>query len=170
MWCIFCLAVIPVIENITQPRDTLLGQSVAIFCLATGHPIPVITWQQNGVNIVGQGRVFTFFPQYENGRITFEGDDFVEGSMRANISDMLQTMYSDFSMVMSDLGVASALSIDSSARGDTGRYTCTATNQLPETRVFSMTSSAALLVVLGRGNKAAERIYMSAEESIIKPV
>ena len=48
------------------------------------------------------------------------------------------------------LGIVGVLSIDGVVREDTGNYTCTVSNQLPQTTVITKTSDAVPLVVLGK--------------------
>ena len=55
-------------------------------------------------------------------------------------------------MSLGDLGIVGVLRIDSVLRGDTGDYTCTASNQLPQTTVITATSDPVPLVVLGELN------------------
>ena len=58
----------------------------------------------------------------------------------------------DISRILAQRGLAvvSALSISSTVRGDTGNYTCSATNQLPQTREITTTSRMVPLVILGK--------------------
>ena len=125
----FLPAVIPIISNITEPMDTLLGQPAAFLCLVTGSPPPTVTWQQDGVGIIN-GSSASFFNFRSSG---YRGDFYMEAVT-----------------VLGELGVVGVLSIDSVVRGETGNYICTATNELPETRVISTTSSAVPLLVLGK--------------------
>ena len=79
-------------------------------------------------------------------------NDFVEGSGGVSISDLLlmnTDVTPDEITLLGELGVVSVLSINSVVREDTGNYTCTATNQLPETRVINVTSSQVPLLVIG---------------------
>ena len=151
----FFLAVIPVVRNISEPRDTQLSEPVAIFCLVTGYPIPTITWQQDGWSLTsgtGQDARVSIFSFTSNGTSEFVSSDFVEGSGGVSISDLLlmnTDVTPDEIASLGELGVVSVLSIDSVVREDTGNYTCTACNQLPETRVINVTSSQVPLLVLG---------------------
>ena len=51
---------------------------------------------------------------------------------------------------LGELGVVGVLRIDSVVRGDTGNYTCTASNQLPQTIVITATSDPVPLIILGK--------------------
>ena len=142
-------------RNISEPSDTQLSEPVAIFCLVTGYPIPNITWQQDGWSLAsgtGQDARVSIFSFTSNGTSEFESSDFVEGSGGVTISDLLlmnTDVTPDEIASLGELGVVSVLSIDKVEREDTGNYTCTATNQLPETRVINVTSSQVPLVVIG---------------------
>ncbi len=139
--------------DISQPPDTLLNGDVAVFCLATGYPIPYITWQKNGVDIdveVGRFSIFDFLPQLENG--TFESGGFMMGSGGKNIVDLLRentNFTSEGVLSLGGLGIVSTLSFASVQREDTANYTCTASNQLPQTTRISRRSNSVPLIILG---------------------
>ena len=140
-----------IITTVSRPNDTLLSQPVAIFCLATGSPIPSFTWQRNGADIADKDRIniFTFTPELANRE--YESSGFVAGSGQEDISDLLMGTGVTMEMVMSlgELGAVGVLSIRGVVREDMGDYTCTASNELPQTTPLSTTSTVTL-VVLGK--------------------
>ena len=139
--------------DISRLPDTLLDGDVAVFCLATGYPIPYITWQKNGANIdseVGRFSIFVFLPQLEND--TFESSGFMMGSGGGNIADLLRGnsgFTSERVIALGGLGIVSTLSFASVEREDTANYTCTASNQLPQTTRISRRSNSVPLIILG---------------------
>ena len=146
----FPFLVVPAIENVTNPSDTLLEESVTLLCLATGSPLPTIAWQQDGNDIISSGdriNTLAFTPRAENGTVGFEGEE-------GNILQAVTMMYDEINIsrisVQRGLAVVSAFCISSAVRGDSGNYTCSATNQLPQTREITTTSRAVPLVILGK--------------------
>ena len=141
----------PIITTVSRPNDTFLSQPVAIFCLATGSPIPSFTWQRNGADVTDEDRIniFSFTPELANGE--YESSGFVAGSGQEDISDLLMGTGVTMEMVMSlgELGAVGVLSIRGVVREDMGDYTCTASNELPQTTPLSTTSTVPL-VVLGK--------------------
>ena len=141
----------PIIRTVSRPNDTVLSQPVAIFCLATGSPIPSFTWQRNGADITDEDRIniFSFTPELANGG--YESSGFVVGSGQEDISDLLMGTGVTMEMVMSlgELGAVGMLSIRGVVREDMGDYTCTASNELPQTARLNTTSTVSL-VVLGK--------------------
>ena len=149
--CVFL--VIPIIQQISSPNDTLLTESVAIFCLATGYPIPTFTWQKGGGNIDNTDTndridIFSFFPRLDSETTDFES----ELMMNDSISELLM-MNTDISvdviLSLGELGIVSVLNINSVVREDTDNYTCTIRNQLPQTTTITRISNPVPLVVLG---------------------
>ena len=123
-----------------------------MFCLATGSPIPTISWQQDGRPVSRSDRIniFTFAPRLDSDNDT----DFTSPNSRVSSITNLLMMNSDLPVQritsLGGLGIVGVLSIDVVVRGDTGNYTCTVSNQLPETTVITETSDAVPLVVLGK--------------------
>lgn len=152
----FVISVTPIISSVSQPSATLLGEPAAIFCLATGYPIPTLTWQLDGVEIAEDNRIsiFTFSPQLEEG--TIESSGFLPGSDGESISDLLTRAGVEVDAITSlgELGTVSVLSLAGVVREDMGDYTCTASNQLPQTTLLT-TSSTVPLVVLGKISRAS---------------
>ena len=74
---------------ITSPQDTLLSESVAIFCQVNGFPVPSISWQTDGVELNSMNTsgltIFSFRPALVNGS---GSSDFESPSFDENISDM----------------------------------------------------------------------------------
>ena len=137
-------------EDITQPSDTLLGEDVAVFCLATGYPIPSVTWQKNGVNIDSEAdriSIFDFFSQLKNG--TFESNGFSGGGSIVDLLTDNTDLDSGRIVDLGELGRVSVLSFTGVERGDTANYTCTISNQLPQTTQISRTSNSVPLIILG---------------------
>lgn len=103
---------------------------MSIFCVVAGYPVPTITWQHNGTDVISDNRVSIFL--------------FDNESNEESVSNVLEDEVS----ISSPMEVLSVLRI-SSVKTDTGHYTCTATNHLPQTRVVSRIFNAGNLVVLG---------------------
>lgn len=144
----------PILVSISSPNATPLNQSVAIFCQATGFPVPTITWQKNGTGVVVTNTsrfvVFSFAPllvPVSNETSDFESSDFVGG-----ISELIRANGLDVSTFTSldELRVVGVLYFESVVRGDTGSYTCTASNVFPVTMTLRSMSDAVPLVVLGK--------------------
>jgi len=147
--------VTPIIAAVSQPNDILLGQSVAIFCLATGFPLPTFSWQHDGSDIAENDIIdfFTFLPQRVEEFDDFMVDGSALGSGGGSIFDLLM-MNTEFDLntvtSLRDLRRVGLLRISSVVPEDTGNYTCTASNQLPQTTVLTAVSTPVSLLVLGK--------------------
>ncbi len=132
---------------ITTPQDTLLGESVAIFCQTNGFPIPSISWQRNGVSIDNSNNRFTIFSFPPN-----RNTDFASDTYNGSITEIILRNGLDLASfdTRDDLGSVGVLLIPDVIRGDTTTYNCIATNELQQTMRIPFTSEAVSLTVLGK--------------------
>ncbi len=132
---------------ITSPQDTLLGESVAIFCQTTGFPIPSISWQRNGVSIDNSNNRFTIFSFPPNRKTDFASDTY-----NGNITEIILRNGLDVASfdTRDDLGSVGVLLIQNVVLEASSTYNCLATNELPQTMVISIISEAVSLTVRGK--------------------
>ena len=140
-------------DGITTHKDTLLNESVAIFCLATGFPTPNIAWQENGEELIRTNisvfKNFTFIP-----RITFIDNDTMDFKSKDFMGRILDLIMNNNMAVntfdtMDNNSIVGVLLFNNVVRESTGNYTCTASNKLPTTDAVSITSGPVRLLVLG---------------------
>ena len=96
------------------------------------------------------GRISTFSFNIGNGSSSFESSGFMGNG---SIEDLLEstTEFNTHDLhSLGELGVVSVLSFDRLEREDTAKYTCTATNMLPQTTTLTALSPSIPLVVLGK--------------------
>ncbi len=132
---------------ITSPHDTLLGESVAIFCQTNGFPIPSISWQRNGISIDNSNNRFTIFSFPPN-----RNTDFASDTYNGNITEIILRNGLDVASfdTRDDLGSVGVLLIQNVVLEDSSMYNCRATNELPQTMVISIISEAVSLTVRGK--------------------
>ena len=120
-------------------------EEVSLVCLATGYPLPEITWQKDGQNIdladlnaedSGMNRVQI---------LSFAVVNTTGGGMAPSVGGV----DSGEVLALGELGVVSVLTFTRVLREDTANYTCNATNSLPEPGVLSVVSTPIALTVLG---------------------
>ena len=153
MYLFFIVAPALVDGGITTPKETLLNESVAIFCLAAGFPTPNITWQKNGEELIRTNSSvytnFTFIPRItfiDNGTMDFKSKDFMGSILDLIMNNNMAINTFDTTDNHSIVGV---LLFNNVVRESTGNYTCTASNKLPTTDAVIITSSPVRLLVLG---------------------
>ena len=134
--------------------ELCMGVPTVLVCLVTGFPIPSISWRKDEeiVNIYSDSSLST--------RLNFV--TFAAVALDANSSTEFESsgytgllmMYTDVTVdqvrQLGELGVVGMLSFQKTVRGDTGDYTCTGTNMLPETTTLSEVSNNIPLFILGK--------------------
>ena len=148
----------PLISDISGKMEVRLGMPAVLACLATGFPVPSISWRKDAEE------VSIYDDSALNSRIDII--EFTPDSMEANDSDFQSSGYMgsgsivgllmirtdvtvDQVLQLGELGVVSLLSFEDAVRGDTANYTCIATNSLPETTTLTAMSGEIPLVILG---------------------
>ena len=142
--------VYPIINSVSGLTEVNVSLPATLVCLTTGYPLPSITWQKEGGEVMFpmDGRISTFSFNVSNS--SSESNGFMgSGSVEGLIETMTEFNMSDISS-LGELGVVSVLSFGRLERGDTANYTCTATNMLPQTTTLTALSPSIPLVVLGK--------------------
>ena len=134
MFVIF--SVRPVISRTSDSATVRLEDMAGVSCLATGYPLPEISWQKDGQDFELGTRVEI---------LSFSVVNATGGGMAPAVAGVDSGEVS----ALGELGVVSVLMFTSMRREDTANYTCNATNSLPETGVLSVVSAPISLTVLG---------------------
>ena len=140
----------PVIEQVSKNTDVVIDNPTYLVCLATGFPIPTITWLKDGTAIDLYSDVLL------NIRIEFDARNVSSGFMTlcsGSVEEFLNrsTEISSSDIIEhGDLGVVSFLRFYDVERDDTARYSCVAVNELPETTRLRNVSDPVQLTVLGK--------------------
>ena len=146
----FFLIVTPLISNISKFTEVHLGMPAVLVCLATGFPLPSIGWRKDGEEFSNSSRVDIV--EFSSMNAAANGSSLHASEQNGDVSDLLM-MHTSFTvdqvLQLGELGVVGLLLIKETVRGDTAKYTCTATNSLPETTILRTTSRNNLLAVLG---------------------
>ena len=143
--------VYPIINNVSSLTEVNVSRPATLVCLTTGFPLPSITWQKEGEEVMFtmNGRISTFSFDVGSGSSSFESSEFMDnGSIEGLIESMTEFNTRDLHS-LGELGVVSVLSFDQLEREDTANYTCTATNSLPQTTTLTALSPSIPLIVLG---------------------
>ena len=143
----------PIIVRVSDDTDVVIDNSTYLVCLATGFPIPSITWLKNGapinlysdVSLNMRIDIFEFDSRNESDVSSgFMGSgsvqEFLNKSTGINSNEIAR---------LGNLGVVSFLRFYDVVREDTAMYSCVAANELPETTRLTNTSDPVQLTVLG---------------------
>ena len=145
--------VTPVIVDTSALNEVCLGVPTVLVCLVTGSPIPSISWRKDEeiVNIYSDSSLSTRLNFVIFAAVALDANSSTE--FESSVYTGLLMMYTDVTVdqvrQLGELGVVGMLSFEKTVRGDTGDYTCTGTNMLPETTTLSEVSNNVPLFVLG---------------------
>ncbi len=152
--------VTPVIVDIFALAEVRLGVPAVLVCLVTGFPIPSISWRKDGeiVNIYSDSSLsarldvikFAAVSMDTNNSAEFESSRYTGSGSIMGLLMMYTDVTVDQVRQLGELGVVGLLSFKKTVRGDTGDYTCTGTNMLPETITLSDVSNNIPLFILGK--------------------
>ena len=141
------------IEQVSTATEVIISNSTYLVCLATGFPVPTISWLKDSASINLHSDVSL------NMRIdifefnALNESDVSSGYMGSgSIEDFLSgtTVSSSDIMALGELGVVSFLRFYDVVREDTAMYSCVAMNELPQTMRLREESNPVQLTVLGR--------------------
>ena len=143
------------VRDTSDLTEVHMGMPAVLACLATGFPIPSISWRKDGneVNIYSDSTLNSRIDVIEFSPDNSGSDLESSGYMGSGSIENLLMMHTSFTVVqvrqLGELGVVSLLSFEDTVRRDTANYTCTATNSLPETTTLMDMSGNIPLVILG---------------------
>ena len=152
----------PVIVETSDLTEVNINTPAVLVCLATGYPIPAISWWKDGEQVsiyddntlAARLDIIEFAPEYMDVNST-DGSGFQSSGYMGSGSILgLLSMHTDTTVQqilgLGELGVVSLLSFEETVRTDTANYTCIATNVLPETTTLMDVSENITLVILGK--------------------
>ena len=135
-------------DGITLPMNTLLIESVAIFCHATGFPRPNVAWLKDGQQLDSK-IIFSFDPTLvvmENETFDFISDNFTGNITEVILNGIEVSRYN----TMDSFSTVGVLFFNQITREDNGNYTCIASNKLPQTTNAVVLSHSVRLLVLSK--------------------
>ena len=141
------------IVRVSEDTDVVIDNSTYLVCLATGFPVPSITWLKNGgsidlnsdVSLNMRIDIFEFEPRNES---EVSSGYMGSGSFEEFLNSTALT--SGDIAALGNLGVVSFLRFYDVIREDTASYSCVATNELPQTTQLRNESNPVRLTVLGK--------------------
>ena len=147
----------PIVQNISSLTEVNISLPATLACLTTGYPLPDITWEKDGGDVVmsmdGRVSFFAFTTDTMdtvgvNESSGYESSGYDGSDPIVNLLEMAGFSRSD-AQGLGELGVVGLLTFRDVERDDTASYTCTATNSLPQTTTLSTESDPIQMTVLG---------------------
>ena len=137
----------PVIVRVSNDIDVVISNTTYVVCLATGYPVPTVTWLKDSApvnlynNVSFNMRVDIF--EFDSRNISNEISGFV-GSVLLERFLNKNTVTS-----LGELDIVSILRFHSVVREDTATYSCVASNRLEQTTTLRETSDPVQITILG---------------------
>ena len=126
----YLYSVSPVIRAVSPSLSKNISQPLTLYCLVTGFPETEFTWTKDSepieANISGVTMEIVPFNVYDNEELP------------------------NLDSTNSSIAYVGLLKFSSLTRNDTAQYTCTVTNNLPETGTLNATSTQIDVTVLGK--------------------
>ena len=141
------------IEQVSKNTNIVINNPTYILCLATGFPIPTITWLKDGApidlysDVLLNIRIDIF--EFDVRNVSSGFMTLCSGSIEQFLNRNTEISPSDI-MELGGLGVVSFLRFYNVERNDTARYSCVAVNELPQTTQLRNVSDPVQLTVLGK--------------------
>ena len=138
--------------RVSDATDVIINNSTYLVCLATGFPIPSVTWLKEGssinlysdVSLNMRIDIFEFDARNESDVSSgFMGSGSIEQFLSSTAISASEIM------ALGELGVLSFLRFYDVIRDDTATYSCVAMNALPQTTRLRNESNPVQLTVLG---------------------
>ena len=137
----------PVIVRVSNDTDVVISNATYVVCLATGYPVPTVTWLKDGApinlyNDVSLNMRVDIF-EFDSRNISNEISGFMGGvSLERFLNESTETS-------LGELDIVSFLRFHSVVREDTAAYSCVASNRLEQTTTLRDTSGPVQITVLG---------------------
>ena len=143
----------PVIVRVSNDTDVVISNATYVVCLATGYPVPTVTWLKNGapinlyndVSLNMRVDIFEFDSRNDSDVSSgFMGSGSLESFLNKSTGISLSEIAG-----LGDLGVVSFLRFYDVVREDTAAYSCEASNRLEQTTTLRNESGPVQITVLG---------------------
>ena len=135
------------IVRVSNDTDVVISNATYVVCLATGYPVPTVTWLKDGApinlyNDVSLNMRVDIF-EFDSRNISNEISGFMSGvSLERFLNKSTETS-------LGELDIVSFLRFHSVVREDTATYSCVASNRLEQTTTLRDTSGPVQITVLG---------------------
>ena len=130
------------IVRVSNDTDVVISNATYVVCLATGYPVPTVTWLKDGapINLYNM-RVDIF--EFDSRNISNEISGFMGSvSLERFLNKSTETS-------LGELDIVSCLRFHSVVREDTAAYSCVASNRLEQTTTLRETSDPVQITILG---------------------
>ena len=135
------------IVRVSNDTDVVISNATYVVCLATGYPIPTVTWLKDGapinlyndVSLNMRVEIFEFDSRNSSNEIS----DFMGGMSQERF------LNKSTGTILGELDVVSFMRFYDVIREDTAAYSCVATNRLEQTTTLRYASDPVQITILG---------------------